>query len=74
MPASSKSPEMAFFASKRHARLFYRAGRFWLQDLNSTNGTEVNGRRLRGEAVPLEPGAEIRFGVYGPVRFEMQNR
>ena len=32
--------------SKRHARLLYRDGRFIVTDLNSTNGTYINGKRL----------------------------
>ena len=32
--------------SQRHAELFERDGELWLRDLDSTNGTSVNGRRL----------------------------
>lgn len=32
--------------SRRHARLVFRDGRWILQDLDSTNGTEVNGCRV----------------------------
>jgi len=32
--------------SKRHARILYREGRFIVTDLNSTNGTYVNRRRI----------------------------
>jgi len=50
--------------SRRHARLFYRDGRFWIEDLGSLNGTFVNrGPRLRpGQAVPLKHGDEIIVG------------
>ena len=58
--------------SKRHARIFYQNGRFWLEDLGSTNGTKVGGRRIRGQTVPLESGVEIQFGVIPPMRFLMQ--
>ncbi len=58
--------------SKRHARIFYHKEKFWLQDLNSTNGTEINGRRFRGQTVPLEPGALVRFGMYTSFRFDIK--
>jgi pSer/pThr/pTyr-binding forkhead associated (FHA) protein len=47
--------------SRRHARLDVVAGRCWLFDLGSANGTYVNGRRV-AEATPLENGDVIRFG------------
>lgn len=58
--------------SKHHARIVYQEGRFWLEDLNSTNGTEVNGQRFRGRRVLLESGASIRFGVLPPLRFYVE--
>lgn len=36
-------------------------GRFSIVDLNSTNGTYVNGQRIRSE-VPLRPGDQVRIG------------
>jgi hypothetical protein len=49
--------------SRRHAWIFRRDDRFYLRDLDSTNGTEVNGRRLEPEEfVPLYSGDEIRLG------------
>ncbi len=32
--------------SQRHAELYEQAGELWVRDLDSTNGTSVNGRRL----------------------------
>ncbi len=34
--------------SRRHFRIFYRAGKWYVEDLNSTNGTLVNGEDIRG--------------------------
>ena len=34
--------------SRRHARLYKQAGKYVLEDLGSTNGTNVNGERLHG--------------------------
>ena len=47
--------------STAHAKLQRREGIWVLVDLDSTNGTFVDGERLKGEA-PLPPGATIRFG------------
>lgn len=46
--------------SGAHCRIVTRQGRFVLQDLGSTNGSMVNGRRVQD--VVLKPGAEIRLG------------
>jgi FHA domain len=48
--------------SRHHARLYRRLGKFRITDLDSTNGTFLNGRRLRGTA-PIRPGDEVRFGA-----------
>ena len=47
--------------SRRHARLTHAGQRFELTDLDSTNGTYVNGRRIDCTVV-LEDGASISFG------------
>jgi hypothetical protein len=38
------------YASSLHARVFSREGRFYVEDMNSTNGTLLNGATLEGEA------------------------
>ncbi|MCZ7574818.1 MAG: FHA domain-containing protein [Ardenticatenaceae bacterium] len=51
------------FASSRHARIEQREGRFWLEDLGSTNGTHLNGAQLAPyDPVPLDPGDVISIG------------
>ena len=47
--------------STAHAKLQRREGVWVLVDLDSTNGTFVDGDRVKGES-PLAPGATIRFG------------
>src|SRR5213079_615270 len=47
--------------STSHATLQRREGVWVLLDLDSTNGTFVDGERVKGEA-PLAPGATVRFG------------
>jgi hypothetical protein len=46
--------------SRRHARLVFRDGRWILQDLDSTNGTTVNG--LRVGRCELRPGDRVMLG------------
>jgi len=53
--------------SRKHAILHHDGGRYTLTDLDSTNGTFVNGRRIKG-AVPINPGDELSFGA---ARFAM---
>ena len=49
--------------SRRHARLTRRDGRLRVEDLNSTNGTRVNGRRLEPFAPRvLAPGDAVALG------------
>lgn len=45
-----------------HAKLQRREGIWVVVDLESTNGTIVDGERVEGEA-PLAPGAIVRFGT-----------
>ena len=49
--------------SKRHARLLYRDGRFIVTDLNSTNGTYVNRRRIT-QATIVREGDQIYIGDF----------
>lgn len=49
--------------SRMHAKIERQNGRFILTDLNSTNGTFVNGLQMTpNEQVEIERGDEIRFG------------
>jgi phosphoserine phosphatase RsbU/P len=47
--------------SRRHARLFRRDGRWFVEDLGSRNGTSLNGIVLAAPS-PLEPGDEVKIG------------
>jgi pilus assembly protein CpaF len=55
--------------SRRHARVIYLDGRFLLQDLGSTNGCAVNGRRVGSASVVLGNGDEIQIGK---LRFRLE--
>ena len=46
--------------SGAHCRIVTRNGRFVLQDLGSTNGTTVDGKRVQD--ITLRPGSEILLG------------
>ena len=47
--------------SGRHALITRQAGEYVIEDLNSTNGTFINGQRLMGRK-PLGHGDQIRLG------------
>jgi hypothetical protein len=49
------------YASSIHARVFSREGRFYVEDMNSTNGTLLNGATLHGEAEAID-GDTIQIG------------
>lgn len=49
------------FASTEHARIALRRGQWWLADLNSRNGTTLNGLPVTGPVV-LSSGDEIGIG------------
>src|SRR6187431_2308146 len=49
--------------SKRHARVLHREGRFIVTDLNSTNGTYVNRRRIT-QATIIRDGDKVYVGDF----------
>jgi pSer/pThr/pTyr-binding forkhead associated (FHA) protein len=49
-------------ASRKHARFSFVENAVWLEDLNSANGTFVNGTKINGK-VKLAPGDRLRFDV-----------
>ena len=51
--------------SVRHAAVFKQGGGFLIRDLGSTNGTYLNGKRVRGDR-SLETADIIQFGPSGP--------
>jgi signal transduction histidine kinase/pSer/pThr/pTyr-binding forkhead associated (FHA) protein len=48
--------------SRRHAELTPDSGRWFLRDLESANGTFVNGQQVPAEGIELVPGDQIRIG------------
>jgi len=49
-------------ASRKHAKFFFAEDAVWLEDLNSANGTFVNGAKITGK-VKLASGDRLRFDV-----------
>ncbi|MEQ7874745.1 TIR domain-containing protein [Sphingomonas sp. ASV193] len=47
--------------SRAHCRVDFVGGKLCVSDLNSTNGSFVDGKRVKGSA-PLAPGALLRIG------------
>lgn len=47
--------------SRRHARVWMQDGVYWIEDLNSTAGTSLNGKSLTGIST-LAPGDELGVG------------
>jgi pSer/pThr/pTyr-binding forkhead associated (FHA) protein len=56
--------------SRRHAEVLPTETGWSIGDLGSTNGTAVNGKRIRG-AVPLTGGDRIELGA-SQLRFELE--
>ena len=49
--------------SRKHCRLLWQEGQVYLSDLNSTNGTLLNGKRLEpGRMTLLQAGDEVSIG------------
>ncbi|MCB9489748.1 MAG: FHA domain-containing protein [Deltaproteobacteria bacterium] len=49
-------------ASRRHGEIVFHEGAYWIRDLDSTNGTYVNGERI--DAFALTDGDNIRVGTH----------
>jgi pSer/pThr/pTyr-binding forkhead associated (FHA) protein len=45
--------------SRRHALIYRERGQTWLRDLSSANGTFVDGNRVEGKAVIVQPGSMV---------------
>ena len=58
------------FASGVHARVYGRGARYYVEDMNSTNGTYLNGRLVEGEA-ELNDLDELKIGDT-ELRFELE--
>jgi pSer/pThr/pTyr-binding forkhead associated (FHA) protein len=50
------------YVSQQHARIFGKNGKWYVEDLGSTNGTFVNEQKLAAPAM-VQPGDRIRVGT-----------
>ena len=50
--------------SRRHAQVSFDRGEWWIRDLQSSNGTYVDGARV--ESAPIGGGVRVRLGADGP--------
>lgn len=55
-------PRQVDYLSRRHAHVFVKGDAPYVEDLGSTNGTLVNGKRLDEQARRLEDGDTVAFG------------
>ena len=58
--------------SRQHVRIRSETGRSWVEDLESRNGTYVNGERIKG-GVELRDGDKIQVGLGTVLRFGFQD-
>jgi pSer/pThr/pTyr-binding forkhead associated (FHA) protein len=61
-PFAGYPPELVADLSRRHARIFAEGGAAYLADLDSKNGTTVNGKPLDHTIARLRDGDELGFG------------
>ncbi|CAB3733231.1 FHA domain-containing protein [Paraburkholderia rhynchosiae] len=55
-------PHQVNYISRRHAHIFLKGSELYVEDLGSTNGTFVGGKRLDESALPLADGDVVAFG------------
>ena len=58
----TRYPHQVNYISRRHAHIFLKEGVPCIEDLGSTNGTFVAGKRLEESAVSLHDGDVLAFG------------
>jgi len=59
--------------SRQHFHIKKIKEKYWIQDLNSSNGTFVNGRRVDKDWIELHSGDDLQFGLLTAV-FEIRDR
>ena len=70
-PFAAYEPAIAAELSRRHARIFSEFGAVYIADLDSKNGTTVNGVAVRRKPSKLRDGDEICFGQQLSFRLQL---
>ncbi|MGH8806370.1 MAG: FHA domain-containing protein [Noviherbaspirillum sp.] len=73
-PFMSYPPEIIAELSRRHARIFSEYGAVYAADLDSKNGTTVNGVNIQQKISKLQHGDEICFGRTLSYRVQLNAR
>jgi pSer/pThr/pTyr-binding forkhead associated (FHA) protein len=61
---STQEAEGQVWSSRLHAAVFSQNGSLQLEDLNSLNGTWLNGARVHpGQRRPIQPGDVVQVGT-----------
>jgi len=55
--------------SREHIRIFREGDMYYLEDLDSKNGTWVNGKQVKASTVPLKDGDEIQIALAVKITF-----
>lgn len=58
------------YVSRRHAQILFENGKFYIEDLGSTNGTFVNNKLITGK-VELKDGDVVKLGL-AVLKFSLQ--
>jgi len=72
VPPTEENEKRSRTVSRRHARVEWRGGHAWVEDLHAASGTTVNGRRVEagGAGVRLAHGDELCLGPHVRYVFE----
>ncbi|MGH9719042.1 MAG: FHA domain-containing protein [Bryobacteraceae bacterium] len=74
LPFASYKPDIVSGLSPRHARIFCAHDAVYVADLDSKNGTTVNGVDVRERLARLRHGDEVRFGRELTYRVQLDRR
>jgi len=58
-----KEPQGREFISKKHIKITKKGDDYWIEDLNSKNGTKVRGLQIHGKELRLQKGDFIIIGM-----------